>query len=104
HQLLVNSGIALAIMAILSIWLGWVIAGRVLRPLRTITHAARDISASNLHRRLALGGPDDELKHLGTTFDGLLGRLEASFEAQRQFVERIPRAAHAAHARADAAR
>ena len=86
HQLLVNSGIALAIMAILSIWLGWVIAGRVLRPLRTITHAARDISASNLHRRLALEGPDDELQQLGTTFDALLGRLEASFEAQRQFV------------------
>jgi signal transduction histidine kinase len=86
HQLLVNSGIALAIMAILSIWLGWVIAGRVLRPLRTITNAARDISASNLHRRLALEGPDDELKQLGTTFDGLLGRLEASFDAQRQFV------------------
>jgi signal transduction histidine kinase len=91
HQLLVNSGIALAIMAILSIWLGWAIAGRVLRPLRTITNAARDISASNLHRRLALEGPDDELKQLGTTFDGLLGRLEASFEAQRQFV------AHASH-------
>jgi signal transduction histidine kinase len=86
HQLLVNSGIALAIMAVLSIWLGWVIAGRVLRPLRTITNAARDISASNLHRRLALEGPDDELKQLGTTFDGLLERLEASFDAQRQFV------------------
>ena len=86
HQLLVNSGIALAIMAVLSIWLGWVIAGRALRPLRTITNAAREISASNLHRRLALEGPDDELKQLGTTFDELLGRLEASFEAQRQFV------------------
>ncbi len=86
HQLLVDSAIALGIMAVLSIWLGWVIAGRALRPLRTITNAARDISASNLHRRLALEGPDDELKQLGTTFDGLLGRLEASFEAQRQFV------------------
>jgi signal transduction histidine kinase len=86
HQLLVDSAIALGIMAVLSIWLGWVIAGRALRPLRTITNAARDISASNLHRRLALEGPDDELKQLGNTFDGLLGRLEASFEAQRQFV------------------
>src|SRR5947207_2460384 len=73
-------------MAILSIWLGWVIAGRALRPLRTITNAAREISASNLHRRLALEGPDDELKQLGTTFDGLLARLETSFDAQRQFV------------------
>ena len=86
HQLLVDSGIALAVMAVLSIWLGWVIAGRALRPLRTITNAARDISASNLHRRLALDGPDDELTRLGNTFDALLGRLEASFDAQRQFV------------------
>jgi signal transduction histidine kinase len=86
NQLLVDSGIALAVMAVLSIGLGWVIAGRALRPLRTITNAAREISASNLHRRLALEGPDDELKQLGTTFDGLLARLEAAFEAQRQFV------------------
>jgi signal transduction histidine kinase len=86
RQLAVQSGIALAIMTILSIWLGWLVAGRVLRPLRTITNAARDISASNLHRRLALEGPDDELKQLADTVDGLLGRLEASFEAQRQFV------------------
>jgi signal transduction histidine kinase len=86
HQLLLDSAIALALMAVLSLWLGWVIAGRALRPLRTITDTARDISASNLHRRLDLEGPDDELKQLGTTVDGLLGRLETSFEAQRQFV------------------
>ena len=86
HQLLVNSGIALAIMGLLSLWLGWVIAGRALRPLRTITNTAREISASNLHRRLALEGPNDELTQLGSTFDELLERLEASFSAQRQFV------------------
>ncbi|MDX6453024.1 MAG: hypothetical protein QOH16_3073, partial [Gaiellaceae bacterium] len=86
HQLLYQSGIALAIMAFVSIWLGWLIAGRALSPLRTITNAARDISASNLHRRLALDGPDDEVKQLANTFDDLLGRLEASFDAQRQFV------------------
>jgi signal transduction histidine kinase len=63
-----------------------VIAGRALRPIRTITETARDISASSLHRRLALEGPDDELKQLGNTVDGLLARLEISFEAQRQFV------------------
>ncbi|HEY1457041.1 MAG TPA: ATP-binding protein [Solirubrobacteraceae bacterium] len=80
------SVIALAIMAIISMALGWWIAGRVLRPLRTITSAARDISATNLHRRLALDGPDDEFKELGDTFDGLLGRLDASFQSQRQFV------------------
>ena len=86
HQLLINSGIALAIMGMLSLWLGWLIAGRALRPLRTITNTAREISASNLHKRLALEGPDDELKQLGSTFDDLLERLEASFAAQRQFV------------------
>jgi signal transduction histidine kinase len=86
HQLLLDSGIALAIMAVASIWLGWLVAGRALGPLRTITNAARDISASNLHRRLALSGPDDEVKQLANTFDNLLERLEASFDAQRQFV------------------
>ncbi len=86
HKLFVDSAFALALMAVLSLWLGWVIAGRALRPVRTITDAARDISASNLHRRLALQGPDDELKRLGNTVDGLLARLEKSFEAQRQFV------------------
>jgi signal transduction histidine kinase len=86
HQLLLQSGIALAIMAVASIWLGWLIAGRALDPLRAITNAARSISASNLHHRLALGGPDDEVKQLANTFDNLLERLEASFEAQRQFV------------------
>jgi signal transduction histidine kinase len=86
HKLFVDSAFALAVMSVLSLWLGWVIAGRALRPLRTITDTAREISASNLHRRLDLRGPDDELKQLGNTVDGLLGRLETSFEAQRQFV------------------
>ena len=86
HQLLIQSGIALGVMALLSIALGWVIAGRVLRPLRIITSAARSISAHSLHQRLRLTGPDDELKELGSTFDGLLGRLEQSFAAQRQFI------------------
>ena len=86
NQLLIDSGIALGVMAVISIWLGWLVSGRVLTPLRTITTAAMDISASSLHRRLALGGPDDELKQLGSTFDALLSRLETSFDAQRQFV------------------
>jgi signal transduction histidine kinase len=86
HQLLIQSFIALAIMSVLSIGLGWVVAGRALRPLRTITAAARDVSSSNLHERLALSGPDDELKELGDTFDALIARLERSFQSQRQFV------------------
>lgn len=86
NQLLINSGIAFGLMALLSVWLGWLVAGRALRPLRTITNTAREISATNLHRRLALEGPDDEITQLASTFDDLLARLEASFEAQRQFV------------------
>lgn len=85
-QLLVQSGIALGIMSLISLVLGWIVAGRILRPLRTITAAARDISATSLNRRLELQGPSDELKELGDTFDDLLGRLESSFLAQRQFV------------------
>jgi signal transduction histidine kinase len=87
--LLIESGIALAIMALLAAGLGWVIAGRALRPLRAITATARDISASNLHRRLALTGPDDELRQLGHTFDALLERLESAFTAQRQFAANV---------------
>ena len=86
HQLLVNSGIALAIVAVLALLAGWLVAGRMLRPIRTITRTARRISSTSLHERLALDGPQDELKELGDTLDDLFGRLEAAFEAQRQFV------------------
>jgi signal transduction histidine kinase len=86
HQLLLASGIALAIMALVSAWLGWLVAGRALRPLQVMAAKARQISEQNLHERLALPGPDDELKELGDTFDGLLTRLDGAFKAQRQFV------------------
>jgi signal transduction histidine kinase len=86
RHFLEQSGIALALMAAASILLGWLVAGRVLRPLRTLNERARDISATNLHRRLALAGPEDEITQLADTFDDLLARLEASFQAQRQFV------------------
>ncbi|HEY6792740.1 MAG TPA: HAMP domain-containing sensor histidine kinase [Trebonia sp.] len=89
--LLTRSGVALVIVSVAAVGAGWLLAGRVLRPLSTITAAARRISASSLHERLALDGPDDELKELGDTLDGLLARLEASFDAQRRF------AANASH-------
>ena len=91
QQLLIAAGIALAVIAVAAAAIGWLIAGRVLRPLRTITAAARRISASSLHERLALPGPDDELKELADTLDSLFARLEASFDAQRRF------AANASH-------
>jgi signal transduction histidine kinase len=86
HQLLVWSGVALALGAVLGVALGWLVAGRVLQPLRTMTLVTRQISEQNLHQRLAMEGPDDEVKDLADTIDGLLGRLEAAFDAQRQFI------------------
>ncbi|MEV4392840.1 ATP-binding protein [Nonomuraea sp. NPDC049607] len=86
RQLLAGSVLALAVMAVVSIVLGRVVAGRVLRPLRTITAATRRISADNLHERLAVPGPADEVKDLADTIDGLLARLEGAFAAQRRFV------------------
>jgi hypothetical protein len=73
-------------MALVSVVLGWVLAGRVLAPLRTMTATADRISDTNLHERLAISGPRDELRLLADTIDRLLGRLEAAFDAQRRFV------------------
>ena len=86
HKLLVASLIALGIMVAVSVLLGWIFAGRSLRPLRLITATARRISEDNLDERLAFDGPHDELKDLADTFDGLLERLESAFGAQRRFV------------------
>jgi signal transduction histidine kinase len=86
HELLLASGVALAVMAVVSGWLGWLVAGRMLRPLRVMAARAQQISGQNLHERLAVGGPADELKELGEAFDRLLARLETAFSAQRQFI------------------
>ncbi len=86
HQLILGSAIALAILIPISLALGWFIADRFLRPLRAITATARAISAGNLHHRLDLGEPTDELTELGYTLDDLFARLQASFDAQRHFV------------------
>ncbi len=86
QQALLRAAVALAIMAAASVVLGWIVAGRVLQPVRTMSAAARKISAGNLHERLAVAGPDDEFTELGATLDGLLGRLESAFESQRRFV------------------
>jgi signal transduction histidine kinase len=86
HQLLIGSAIALGIMTVVSAVLGWIVAGRVLRPLRQMAATTRRISADNLNERLAAPGPSDELKDLADTIDGLLERLEGAFAAQRRFV------------------
>jgi signal transduction histidine kinase len=86
HQLLIASLIALGVMLVVSVFLGVVVAGRVLRPLREMTETTRRISADNLNQRLAMPGPRDELKDLADTIDALLERLEGAFAAQRRFV------------------
>jgi signal transduction histidine kinase len=86
HQLLLELAIALAALVLVSLAVGWWAAGRVLRPLRTISESARRISEDNLGARLAYAGPQDELKDLADTLDGLFARLDAAFEAQRRFV------------------
>ena len=76
----------LAAMVALSGALGWFMSGRVLRPMSEITATARRVSQESLHERIALQGPDDELKQLADTFDSMLGRLESAFDRQAAFV------------------
>ena len=85
-NLLSRSIQTLAGMSIVAVLFGWVIAGRVLGPLHRMTAAAKRLSEQNLHERIALDGPDDELKELADTFDAMLGRLESAFDSQRRFV------------------
>jgi signal transduction histidine kinase len=76
----------MAAMAVLSGALGWLVAGRVLRPISEITATARKVSQESLHERIALEGPDDELRRLADTFDAMLVRLETAFDRQAAFV------------------
>lgn len=86
HQVLVWSALALLVTAVLAVAVGWWTAGRVLRPVHAMTARARRISQQNLHERIALEGPQDELKELADTFDALLSRLDAAFDSQRRFI------------------
>jgi signal transduction histidine kinase len=86
HHLRVQYALALAAMTMLSILLGWLVAGRALRGLQQITATARRVSQDNLDERIALEGPRDELKELADTFDAMLERLSAAFASQRRFV------------------
>ncbi|HEV3268154.1 MAG TPA: HAMP domain-containing sensor histidine kinase [Acidimicrobiales bacterium] len=89
--ILVQYGLLLAVLVVCASLAAWFIAGRMLRPLQTITETTRRITSEDLHERLSLSGRSDELKELGDTIDSMLGRLEASFDDQRLF------AANAAH-------
>jgi hypothetical protein len=90
-ELVVQGLAALGVLGVMSVGLGWVVAGRVLAPLHSITATARRLSEENLDERIAMSGPNDELKELSDTFDGMLARLDAAFDSQRRF------AANASH-------
>ncbi|SES21170.1 Signal transduction histidine kinase [Actinokineospora terrae] len=85
-QLVAASAVAVGVMVLFASVVGWWAAGRVLRPLHTITTQARGMSARNIHERIALDGPPDELRDLADTFDGMLDRLDRAFTSQRRFV------------------
>jgi signal transduction histidine kinase len=88
-SLLTQGGIALAAVAVLAAAVGWLVAGRALAPLRQVTETARRIAAAadpGGHERIALRGPEDEVKNLADAFDVMVERLDRSFDAQRRFV------------------
>ena len=85
REQLAQSGVALGFTTIGALLLGWLVAGRVLRPVQRITETARASSETDLHHRVGLEGPDDELKELADTLDSLLEALERAFSSQRAF-------------------
>jgi signal transduction histidine kinase len=81
------SFVVLGVLLVLSLLVGWWLAGRVLRPVRRVTATAREIGATDLSRRIALEGPRDEIRSLADTLDDMLGRLDGAFTAQRRLID-----------------
>jgi signal transduction histidine kinase len=86
QTLVVQSGVALAVMAVVALALGWFAAVRMLRPVQEVVATAQRLEADSLHERIRMPGPRDELTELADTFDGMLDRLAASFDSQKRFV------------------
>jgi len=86
NHLLLYSLLTLGGVTVLAAIAGWILAGRILRPVHQLTAAAREASEQNLSQRLALRGPRDELRELADTFDNMLDRLDRAFTSQRQFI------------------
>ena len=91
QQIWIAAGLGMVAIALLVFGFGYWLAGRVLRPLSSVTGAARRIARRgddgilDARARLASDGPRDELYELAATFDEMLDRLDAAFESQRRF-------------------
>ncbi len=94
RQMLTQSGIALITMTVLAVGLGYLMAGRALRPVHAVSATARRISGRSLHERIPLHGPPDEMRELAETFNDMLARLDDAFTSQRHF---IANASHELH-------
>ncbi|MFB9968503.1 sensor histidine kinase [Sinosporangium siamense] len=86
EDLIRNSMIIALALTALAVVLGYLISDRALRPLQQVTATAQRLSESTLHERIALSGPQDDVKRLADTFDAMLDRLQRAFNAQRRFV------------------
>ncbi len=86
RSMLIASLVALGVIGVAAGGFGWLLAGRALRPLQDITATARRVADRSLHERIALDGPDDEIKDLADTFDAMLERLDRAFDSQHRFV------------------
>jgi signal transduction histidine kinase len=84
--MLVWSLVSLGAVGVAAGGFGWLLAGRALAPLQNVTATARRVAERSLHERIALDGPDDEIKELADTFDAMLERLDRGFDGQRRFV------------------
>ena len=78
--------IAFAMVVLAAALVSWVLVARVLRPVHEVTATARRLSAESLDARIGVTGPRDEVAELAATFDAMLDRLQAAFDAQRRFV------------------
>ncbi|MCO6011119.1 ATP-binding protein [Actinoallomurus purpureus] len=86
HRLITQSAFALLGVGLIALALGWFVADRALAPLQKVTATARKLSESTMHQRIAMKGPEDEIKELADTFDAMLDRLSQAFDTQRRFV------------------
>lgn len=86
NQIAVSAFVVLILLFGISVLVGWIVAGRALRPLKSMTQVAEEIEATDLTRRIDIDGPEDEMTTMARTFNHMLDRLDAAFKGQRRFL------------------